>query len=846
MTKNVQKTVRRSAAVKLLLFAVMLCGSIASYAQAPPPPQPLAIIGVSQVCAPNTSTTLGIAKFIIGMPDTGQYTFTVFDMFTNEEVYSSSAPEQASSVSFMVFSDGSFQAHASVGITNQQSAPFFVNFVNTPILSIVDGNPDGSICPGSSITLQSSEEDVTWDTNVQADIDGAFITINYDNAQFGYTVSVTSNVCSQLTSNEYTGGSLVGLPELFISSTGVLCAGAEFITMEAQLLVNTNSISQSNGNMSFQTPPAETYNWIFEESTTISTTSTANAGIAGYYSVTVDLGNGCQLFQYINVINGAVITSNVDNVEPLCAGESVELFMDANEDISFTYWYYLQFNFQGTQNEVQIGSFGDLGQTVFNADTYYALYTTNNGACEGTFQFNVTTPEAPVAAVITNEGNLTKCPVATVSLSQNANGDWNFAMDNSTTVIVQAPGTYFVTTTNVCGITAVSNSIVITNIPPPAQPTITGASSNVCPNTSVELTSSASAYWYGPNGSVQTGSLMSVTVSTTGNYYAIVQNSCGSSTGSVAKMVTINTCNVAPGPQGMIATSQCGNTNQPANGYMYLTPTTGANGYTIKFYTIGSNTVYAQKFITGSTINFVGLNPPLMSGTQYHVTVTPSMISGPAGTESAKCLTGLGIPPTPQNIAPCNLLIPTCVSTAANAVVTTLNYVKSTAVGNAASYEFKFVNVNNASNSFTALQSTARVRAFADLPLLMPGATYAVSVRAKVGTVWAANFGTECYIKLPGSSKFADNTTNAVVINNFAINAYPNPFTSNATFNVTSEKNELVNIQLLDITGKVVFADKMQSNTNFNFADENVNAGIYFLQATKVDGSKKVIKIVKN
>ncbi len=304
--------------------------------------------------------------------------------------------------------------------------------------------------------------------------------------------------------------------------------------------------------------------------------------------------------------------------------------------------------------------------------------------------------------------------------------------------------------------------------------------------------------------------------------------------------------------QGSFPAAQCGYLNNTLSGYIVCNTTIGASGYLVKFYTVGSNIVYAQKTITNTSVTFGGLTPALQGGTQYDVTVTPVMPGGAVGIESTKCRMGLIVTPTPTNITPCNL--ENCISVQANApVLQSTGFVKSTAIAQASNYEFRFVNVANPGNLVTGLQTSARVRNLAGLNLL-PGATYAVTVRAQVLGVWAASFGSVCYIKIAGSSKddvsshdMLDYTEFRIQNSKFKIDLNPNPIVDDATLFISSPKEEKANISIADVAGKIICTHVVPTSTNLQFSVFNLqlSSGVYSLSATLPNGERKTIRVVK-
>jgi len=310
--------------------------------------------------------------------------------------------------------------------------------------------------------------------------------------------------------------------------------------------------------------------------------------------------------------------------------------------------------------------------------------------------------------------------------------------------------------------------------------------------------------------------------------------------------------------QGSFPAAQCGYISNIPTGNIICNSVVGASGYIVKFYAVGSIIVYAQKNIIGTSITFSGLTPALQGGTQYDVTVTPIMPVGFTGVESAKCRMGLIATPTPQNIAPTQLKSPVCQSVAALApTLASTAVITCTTVTQAGGYEFKFVNVANASNTVTALASYVNQRTLAPLGLTA-GATYAVSARAKVGGVWAANFGQNCFIKIsqpapsvPQGGRLGVQSTSVSTtspwggLEGLSVSVFPNPFSSEFTLNVSSAKVEVVSVVINDVTGKTVYSQKANTNTLITINDAQLQSGIYFVNVRSIDGSSVVRKIIK-
>lgn len=96
------------------------------------------------------------------------------------------------------------------------------------------------------------------------------------------------------------------------------------------------------------------------------------------------------------------------------------------------------------------------------------------------------------------------------------------------------------------------------------------------------------------------------------------------------------------------------------------------------------------------------------------------------------------------------------------------------------------------------------------------------------------------------SNTFINNSTQP-----FGIKIFPNPFTGNVYIDLKKLKNnELINIELLDLNGKVLKAQKLQSEIQNQIIDFNLNAlylstGIYLIRISGNNTPAKIFKIQK-
>lgn len=165
--------------------------------------------------------------------------------------------------------------------------------------------------------------------------------------------------------------------------------------------------------------------------------------------------------------------------------------------------------------------------------TYYLLVKHSNIAFANSSQPTVSVLSTPSTPTVTASGSTSICPNSSVTLTSTGTGPylWNSGQ-NTSSITVSSPGTYFVTQTNACG-SKTSNSVTVTSL---TLPTISVSSPSVGCG-SVVLSSSASNYnsinW--SNG--QSG--VSASASSTGSYYATAVNSCGSTVSNTVS-VTVN------------------------------------------------------------------------------------------------------------------------------------------------------------------------------------------------------------------------------------------------------------------------------------------------------------------
>jgi hypothetical protein len=120
-----------------------------------------------------------------------------------------------------------------------------------------------------------------------------------------------------------------------------------------------------------------------------------------------------------------------------------------------------------------------------------------------------------------------------------------------------------------------------------------------------------------------------------------------------------------------------------------------------------------------------------------------------------------------------------------------------------------------------------------DFTGLTPGSTYAVKVALKINGVWGSYTGKACSIIPPGATR-AIETEAVVVKGNFAAVAYPNPFASTFAIQVQTASQDLVQVKVYDMLGRVVEQreSKAAALAAAQFGD-NYPAGVYSVIVTQ-------------
>jgi len=245
-----------------------------------------------------------------------------------------------------------------------------------------------------------------------------------------------------------------------------------------------------------------------------------------YYLQATNTSSNCVSFDTVSVTVISQPTATITALGPttFCQGDSVVL--QANSGFSNYNWSN---GISGT-NTITVTQSGSYTVTVGNSP--------NCQATSSPITITVNTPIVPI--ITTNNTSICFGDSAVISVTNGSfsSYNWNGTIGNSNSVTVNQTGVYSVTTTDINGCTATSNTISI-NVNTPTTPTITQ-------NGNVLTSSPAVSYQWYLNGTAISGATsQSYTASQNGSYTVEITDSNGCNAMSNPTNVTISGINDA-------------------------------------------------------------------------------------------------------------------------------------------------------------------------------------------------------------------------------------------------------------------------------------------------------------
>jgi len=176
------------------------------------------------------------------------------------------------------------------------------------------------------------------------------------------------------------------------------------------------------------------------------------------------------------------------------------------------------------------------------------------------------------------------------------------------------------------------------------------------------------------------------------------------------------------------------------------------------------------------------------------------------------------------------------------------NYITCDYISNATEYEYEFVNTGlSYTQTYLRTNPNYRFVYVNNVPGIQLSTTYDVRVRAKVNGVFT-QYGTICQITTPPSARYGVVENEEVVIysdeiiNNIHLTIYPNPSQGEFVYMELKSSEDISELIVTDITGKVVHQQNLQADDYYSTVrfNEKLNSGFYFV--TVISGSQKQTK----
>ncbi|MBX7093182.1 MAG: T9SS type A sorting domain-containing protein [Flavobacteriales bacterium] len=326
-------------------------------------------------------------------------------------------------------------------------------------------------------------------------------------------------------------------------------------------------------------------------------------------------------------------------------------------------------------------------------------------------------------------------------------------------------------------------------------------------------------------------------------YNVRVRAKVGGVWGDFSGICSISLQAVAPTTQ--LTPTFCGASGISTNSSISCNSIAGADNY--EFTLTNTSLGYSQVKYRGQGLPNISLSAfsGLIYGTTYDVSVR-AYINGAWTDPGATCQITLngGVPTTTLDGASCG----------ATGLSRSTGTITCTSVASAVNYQWRFYNGNTLVTSVTTGGTT---NTLGNIQGLIAGNSYNVDVRAKIGTTWGS-YSTRCSITLASAVAMDEiievqrsmEINDASTISDF--NLYPNPTEVGGFVNLsfelpTSMEGNLISLDIIDISGKLIHSSKYNSNVGGNFLSVPVgtefSSGIYFAKIM-IGSEMKTIKFL--
>ena len=471
-----------------------------------------------------------------------------------------------------------------------------------------------------------------------------------------------------------------------------------------------------------------------------------------------------------------------------------------------------------------------------------AADTLANGAGSLTYQISGTAASCGTASFTINIGGQTCTLQVPVTGSSNSNTNLTACTSftwNGNTYTQSGTYTYSTSASNGCDSIATLNL----TITPSVTPTFTQVPA-ICSGGSFSLPTTS-------NNNITGTWLPAINNTATTNYtFTPTAGQCAS---TASMTVTVNTCSVTI-PTTKLRTCDCGKLNFTMNAQFACNAVAGATQYQFEFTDVVSNTVYATAIRSGVICAPNMATPNLLWNTQYNVRVR-AKVGGVWGEYGASCLIGLMQNPALNGVGNTKLESKWCNKLNISPTAT----ISCVQISMSSGFEFELTD-SATQQVITKITYTKYLPLASLSPTVLPGHTYKVRVRSRVYKTWG-NFSDECRLVISNivssrmgdfeeDSEELDNTAVSEEVSNellpsFDLMVYPNPMEEEANIMVSSSEKMQVNISIYDLSGKLVYAQSMSSNSSLKLQHLKLDQGVYLLTATSESGEKKTIKLMK-
>ena len=593
-------------------------------------------------------------------------------------------------------------------------------------------------------------------------------------------------------------------------------------TMTISVNANPTATVSNSGNLSF----CQGSSVILSSSSTTgnvwsngATTQSIVVNTSGNYTVTVTNSNGCSTTSQVTATTVLQnVTPYFSQVAPICAGASLNSLPTSSLN-----------NFTGVWSPAPNNT-----QT-----TIYTFTPSAGQQCVTPANLTITVNPNP-NAVINYTGALNFCQGGNIVLtSSSLTGNLWSNGATSQSITVSNSGAYSVSVTNSNGCTGNSQAVTVIVSSAPA-PTVTATSLQACTGQTITLTSTSGDSYVWSNGATS----QSIVVNSNGSYSVTTTNTNACNGVGISNPVTVTFTSVSPTVTASATVACLGEvitlTSTLADSY------TWSNGATTQSIDVTTSGSYDVTTTNSNSCNGIGTSSPVtISFNAVSPTITSSATQACSGevvtlTSSTADSYSWSNNATTQTIQ---------VSTSGNYSVVTTNSNACLGVGSSNSIAVDFTPTPIASGTMTlsgniatftntSTSATSYSWDFGDFT----NSTASAPIHA-----YAVN-GTYTVVLTANNGNCSDTTTFlidvAVGINELAsssnLTIFPNP--ANETVKVSFEQNtnDLIQIELIDATGRVIAEESSLEigTNNVSFDVTNLSSGFYTVRLTNANGSE--------